>query len=119
MHAVVEMSDERMPEEHAPISARLRANDPNLRDDPLLREGDASKLRPLTGGMRPPSSGRMDHQQPPSSPKKASTNPGAARGDVVIDVIVAYTKKAASYYGDVKRELIDLADRRGKRIDSA
>jgi Metallo-peptidase family M12 len=107
MHAVVEMSDERMPEEHAPISARLRANDPNLRDDPLLREGDASKLRPLTGGMRRPLRGKMDQQQPSS--KKASANPGATRGDVVIDVIVAYTKKAASYYADVKRELVDLA----------
>jgi peptidyl-Asp metalloendopeptidase len=107
MHAVVEMSDERMPQEHAPISARLRANDPNLRDDPLLREGDASKLRPLTGGMRPPSRGTMDDQKPSSSPKKA--NPGAVKRDVVIDVIVAYTKKAASYYADVKRELVDLA----------
>ena len=109
MHAVVEMSDERMPDEHAPIPARLRANDPNLRDDLLLREGDASKLRPVTGGMRPPSRGRMDHKQPPSSQKKASANPGAASGDVVIDVIVAYTKKAASYYADVKRELVELA----------
>src|SRR5262245_23597088 len=109
MHAVVEMSDERMPEEHAPVSARLRANDPSLRDDPLLREGDASKLRRLTGGMRPPSRGQMDQQQPPAWPKKAPANPGAARGDVVIDVIVAYTKKAASYYADVKRELVELA----------
>jgi hypothetical protein len=102
MHALVEMSDERMPQEHAPISARLRANDPNLRDDPLLREGDASKFKPVTGGMRPPARGKIDQQQPPPSPKKAS-------GDVVIDVIVAYTKKAASYYADVKRELVDLA----------
>jgi len=109
LHAVVEMSDERMPEEHAPISARLRANDPNLRDDTLLREGDASKLRPLTGGMRPPSRGKIDQPQPPSSPKKALANPGAERGDIVIDVIVAYTKKAASYYADVKRDLVDLA----------
>jgi hypothetical protein len=109
MHAVVEMSDERMPEEHAPISARLRANDPNLRDDPLLREGDASKLRPVTGGMRPPSVGRTEPQQPPQSPKKSVANPGAAKGEVVIDVIVAYTKKAASYYADVKRELVELA----------
>jgi Metallo-peptidase family M12 len=109
MHAVVEMSDERMPEEHAPISARLRASDPNLRDDPVLREGDASKLRPVTGGMRPPSVGRTEPQQPPQSPKKSVANPGAAKGEVVIDVIVAYTKKAASYYADVKRELVELA----------
>ena len=70
MHAVVEMSDERMPEEHAPISARLRANDPNLRDDTLLREGDASKLRPLTGGMRPPSRGKMEHRSLPHRLRK-------------------------------------------------
>ena len=29
--------------------------------------------------------------------------------DIVIDVIVAYTKKAASNYADVKRELVDLS----------
>ena len=29
--------------------------------------------------------------------------------EVVIDVLVAYTKKAASNYGDVKRELVELA----------
>jgi len=105
MLAVVEMSDERMPEEHAPISARLRSNDPNLRDDPLLREGDASKLRPVTGGMRAAS-----REEPPAaSPKKGWFNRGAAKGDVVIDVIVAYTKKAASYYADVKRDLVELA----------
>lgn len=105
MLAVVEMSDERMPQEHAPISARLRSNDPNLRDDALLREGDASKLRPLTGGMRPPSRER----RPALWSKKVSTKPGAAKGDVVIDVIVAYTNKAASYYADVTRDLVDLA----------
>jgi len=105
MLAVVEMADERMPNEHAPISARLRSNDPNLRDDPLLREGDASKLRPVTGGMRPASR----EKQPASSSKKTAGNPGAAKGDVVIDVIVAYTKKAASYYADVKRDLVELA----------
>ena len=48
MHAVVEMSDERMPQEHAPMPARLRTNDPNLRDDPLVNQGDASMLRSAT-----------------------------------------------------------------------
>src|SRR5262245_10029819 len=106
MLAVVEMSDERMPEEHAAIPASLRANDPNLRDDPVRREGDASKLRPVTGGMRPPA----PEQQTAASPKKGWFNRGgAAKGDIVIDVIVAYTKKAASYYADVKRELVELA----------
>ena len=53
MHAVVEMSDAKMPQEHAPMPARLRANDPNLRDDPLVNQGDASTLRPITKDMPP------------------------------------------------------------------
>ena len=44
--AVVEMSEDRMPPEHAPMPLRMRANDPNLRDDPLVQQGDASMLRP-------------------------------------------------------------------------
>ena len=47
-------------------------------------------------------------------PKKKAAQPtsgktGRAAQDVVIDVIVAYTKKAASNYSDVKRELVDLS----------
>ena len=38
-----------------------------------------------------------------------SSTPAPASKDVVIDVIVAYTRKAASNYADVKHELIDLA----------
>jgi hypothetical protein len=33
--------------------------------------------------------------------------------DIVIDVIVAYTKKAAGHYGDIKRDLIALAIEEG------
>ena len=33
--------------------------------------------------------------------------------DVVIDVIVAYTKKAAANYTDIKRELVELAIEEG------
>jgi hypothetical protein len=107
-HAVVELGEDRMPQEHAPMPSRLRANDPNLRDDPLVHQGDASILRPVTGGMHPPAV-----PQAPGGQKKqpASTSPkkGGQPGDVVIDVIVAYTKKAASNYADVRRELIELS----------
>jgi hypothetical protein len=48
-------------------------------------------------------------QQSAASPKKTWFKRAAGKGDVVIDVIVAYTKKAASYYADVKRELVELA----------
>jgi hypothetical protein len=40
---------------------------------------------------------------------KAAAKGGASPQDVVIDVIVAYTRKAASNYTDVKRELVDLS----------
>ena len=42
--AVVEMSEDRMPPEHAPMPSRLRINDLNLRDDPLVHQGDGSLL---------------------------------------------------------------------------
>jgi hypothetical protein len=107
-HAVVELGEDRMPQEHAPMPQRLRNNDPNLRDDPLVNQGDASILRPATAGMRPPALKKK--QQPvPTSSKKDMQDTGAQPDDIVIDVIVAYTKKAASNYADVRRELIDLA----------
>ena len=100
MHAVVEMGEERMPPEHAPMTQGQRTNDPNLRDDPLVRQGDASKLKDPTGAVSPP---------------KLKTPPAAAGAaprssdEIIIDIIIAYTKKAAANYNDVKRELIDLS----------
>ena len=40
-----------MPPEHAPTPPRLRADQPSLRDDPLVHQGDASILRSITRGM--------------------------------------------------------------------
>jgi len=106
LYAMVEMRGDRMPQEHAPMPARLRSNDPNARDDPLVQQGDASLLRPVTVGMRPPTA-----QRPGTEKKKQQSGPPSTQkpADVVIDVIVAYTAKAASNYTDVKRELVDLS----------
>ena len=119
MHAVVELSDAKMPQEHAPMPARFRANDPNLRDDPLVNQGDASTLRPITKDMPPgqrTQTNKKNQQLALAAPKakEAAIKPqkdksAAPLNDVVIDVIVAYTKKAAGNYSDVKRELVDLA----------
>jgi peptidyl-Asp metalloendopeptidase len=120
MHAVVEMGEDRMPDEHAPMPARMRNNDPNLRDDPLIQQGDASMLRPVTAGLRrPPVALQAKRQQP----KMAAANLGKALPartrtpphgrEIVIDVLVAYTKKTARNYSDVKRELVDLAIEEG------
>jgi hypothetical protein len=126
MMAVVEMAEDKMPQEHAPMPARMR-NDPNVKDDPLRNEGDASIMRPVTQGMRPPKAlqdgkkkGRKVEAGDKAGTKVASAAAAAktAKGGkaaekgpepVVIDVLVAYTKKAAAAYADVKRELVDLS----------
>ena len=70
-------------------------------------------LRPVTRGMRLPSG---DEQLALVSPKvkmptakRPEDESSPKPNDIIIDVIVAYTKKAASNYFDIKRELVDLA----------
>jgi hypothetical protein len=126
MMAVVEMAEDKMPQEHAPMPERMRANDPNLRDDPLVNQGDASIMRPVTQGMRPPralqekkkgkkvEAGDKAGTKIASAAAAAKTAKGGKAAEkgpepVVIDVLVAYTKKAAAAYADVKRELVDLS----------
>src|SRR5262249_19524675 len=62
-YAVVEMGEERMPQEHAPVPERMRTNDPNLRDDPLWQEGDATRMGPVRQGMRTPTKSRLPAQE--------------------------------------------------------
>ena len=100
MHAVVAMAEDKMPPEHAPIPVRLRSNDPNLRDDPLVHQGDASIFRPAMAAMRLPEAG---------IPEVVAREPSQPLKNAVIDVIVAYTRKAASNYTDIRRDLVQLA----------
>jgi Metallo-peptidase family M12 len=107
-YAVVELSTERMPQEHASLPSSLRSSDPSLRDDPLVQQGDTSLLRRVMTARRPPQP--QPRQRASAAGKGAPGQQPAPSGKaVVIDVIVAYTPKAASNYGDVKRELVDLA----------
>jgi peptidyl-Asp metalloendopeptidase len=94
----------------------MRANDPNLRDDPLVNQGDASTLRPkrAPGKRSQRQKNRQDEQLALGAPKPKEMLPkkekvAAKPKDIVIDVIVAYTKRAAAAYADVKRELVDLS----------
>jgi Metallo-peptidase family M12 len=125
IYAIVDMSEEKMPPEHAPMPEHMRLNDPNLRDDSLVKHGDASILRGMTAGVRSSSQAQPDNKQqlaflPPSKPttaKDKAERPTAKGGptskDIVIDLIVAYTPKAASHYADIKHELIELAIEEG------
>src|SRR5262245_16694519 len=112
-YAVVEMNVERMPQEHASLPQIWRASAANLRDDPLVQQGDASLLRrAMTAGhaASPPAAAPPRGKRATAAGKDAARRQPVPTGkDVVIDLIVAYSKKAASNYGDIKRELIDLA----------
>jgi hypothetical protein len=113
LYALVEMSDERMPSEHAPLPPGLRrSNDPNLRDDPLVRQGDGSAIRPPKVAARPQPLRGPDTAAGPRS-KSATKKAEPRLEDVVIDVIVAYTPKAAARYNDIRRDLVELAIERG------
>jgi hypothetical protein len=108
MHAVVEMDQDKMPQEHAPMPERMRANDPNLRDDPLVNQGDASIMKPKTLRAKSGKAQKKKQKTQLAAKKNGKAKADAAK-DIVIDVIVAYTKKAAANYMDVKRELVDLS----------
>jgi hypothetical protein len=79
----------------------------------VVQQGDASLLRrAMTAGHAPlPAAAAPQRGKRATIARKeaARRRPPATAGDVVIDVIVAYSNKAASNYGDMKRELVDLA----------
>ena len=112
MHAVVEMGEDRMPQEHAPMPERMRATIPTCATTRWCNRAMPACCG-RNDGMRPASAaGEAADQARPSEAGKAAPGQkaeGRAGKDVVIDVIVAYTKKAASNYADVKRELVDLS----------
>ena len=85
MQAVVEMDENRMPPEHAAMTPRMRRDDPSLRDDPLVRQGDASMLKHPVSAPMPPLEAK--------SPAAGHQGGTSASDEIVIDVIVAYTKK--------------------------
>jgi peptidyl-Asp metalloendopeptidase len=95
MHAIVEMSEDRMPPDH-PAAMLTSSN------ELLGMPRGASSLTPLTRGMPRPSADNRAPQM--KQPPRALPAP-----DATIDVLVAYTKKAAGYYDDIRSEVIDLA----------
>jgi hypothetical protein len=83
---------------------------------PAFEVIEARKLRdlwPVTRGMRPPSGDEQLALVAPKAKMPTAKSPEDESSpkpqDIIIDVIVAYTKKAASNYSDIKRELVELA----------
>jgi len=120
MRTAVEMIEDRVPQEHALILARRATDDPNLRDDPLFNQRNASTLRPVTRGMQPPAAAQKQRLAlaGPTAVAGAKTMRDASAAkpqDVVIDVIVAYTEKARRNYVNIERELVELAIEQANR----
>jgi hypothetical protein len=70
-------------------------------------------LMPITKGMRPPNGDERIALVVPKATTPTAKSPedesAPKPNDIIIDVIVAYTKKAASNYPDIEHELVDLA----------
>ena len=106
MHAIVEMSEARMPPDHA-LPMLVASNEQlglSRRANALTQATDDSRrLRSLLQA-------EIAARKPrPGSPIAERFRGAAPAGDVAIDVLVAYTKKAASHYDDIERDLVHLA----------
>ena len=109
LHAIVQDATKRR---CRPSMRRCRRacarDDPSLRDDPLVHQGDASILRSIVRGMHV-AAAKVPEQPGQGVRRSAVLRRPPTPQDIVIDVIVAYTKKVANNYTDVTRELIEFA----------
>lgn len=114
LHGIVEMSPQMLPPEHAPMEKSLMKK-MNMHEDPLVTKGDASMLRreapedeqePLKN-LQDVAPGRQAKADPRTNPV---IPPASLGGEpVTIDLLVAYTLRAASHHTDIARDLIDVA----------
>jgi hypothetical protein len=123
MHGILALNPQAFPEEHAPMSAELKAK--MKKDyDPLLRQGDASMLMPGHRAMPEPSKREQTDSKDLRDAAYAATNPAVSPSmplditpavqenpakPVTIRIIVAYTAAAARHYMDIQTDLIELA----------
>lgn len=110
---VIETMPVMLPDDH-PRTSPERMNEMRMHDDAMFREGDASAMR----RTRPRRDETESVKDEPVSPRAAAFDPrrldgvtrsGGTEEPVVIDVLIAYTRKAAAHYDDIRRDLLDLA----------
>jgi hypothetical protein len=92
MHGMLELTPDKMPPDHGAASKEMMQK-MGMHADLLVHDGDASMMLPTA--MQPP-------------PMKPQPVEGAPK-DAEISLIVAYTKKAASHYTDIVKDMIDVA----------
>lgn len=125
MHGVVEMSPKEMPPEHAPMDLQTMKK-MKMTTDPLVKEGDAGKLRAKSRDrVRPDEKELRNQQDAPVSPdpslrprqdpvtapprSDATGGPAPQGRTIEISLLVAYTKAAARSYTSIDKDLIQLA----------
>ena len=117
MIGVVETMLDKMPDEHARASPK-RMQDMKMQEDTLFMQGDSSAMRPKRSDVDSKDDAAKGSRVAVVDPKhltKSITKStsgktgNAAAGKIVIDVMVAYTAKAATHYTDIRRDLIELA----------
>ncbi len=97
MHGMLEIAPDKLPPDHGAASKAMMRK-MNMHTDPLVDQGDASMMQPQSA-----------HPNAPSLPMSKPEDHAGAAKDATITLIVAYTKKAASHYDDIKKDLLDVA----------
>ncbi len=118
---IVETMTDKMPDEHAAMRPE-RMRQLNLRQDTMRNNGDASMGRPKRGetqnqqddGLGGTRTTVVDQKalkrQIDSTTQQGSKDNGVPTApEIVIDVMLVYTAKAASHYDKIERDLIELA----------
>lgn len=111
MHGIIELAPDKLPPEHAPMTEKHK-QDMGMSKDPLVEQGDASMLeRKKDSRDREDAPGTQERVAVlgPNAISGGHFHDASARPEIVIDVLVAYTKAAARFYGDIERDLIALA----------
>lgn len=111
---IIEIAPGMLPPEHAPMAPAMQ-NKLNMRDDPLMMQGDASALmnKMLDGedidNLKDAAPSRDVAALTPEHFDVVPPGGAASEGPVVITVAIAYTRAAARHYTDIELDLVALA----------
>ena len=96
MHGMLELAPDKMPPEHGPADKKMMRK-MKMRSDPLVHQGEAAMMEP-----------GAPHDAPVLLPERREKKAEGPK-DATINLIVAYTNKAASHYDDIEKDLLDVA----------
>jgi Metallo-peptidase family M12 len=104
LYGILKLAPNMLPPEHEPMSDR-QMRDMGLKKDPLVQQGDASMLR----NQQDESEGQRFAAIGPGAISGGHFSNAASRPEIVISVLVAFTKNAERFYSDIEKDLVALA----------